>query len=572
VPPSHIVTLTRFGHVRGAALAAERGTPLLIKAALGDGQIELLAFDPSVAPINRWSGSRRLLTTLVAGAAPLSMRRVGLAPVDRVSSFLNPGPQVLDMGAELANLSQTPLATVLALPLILAAAALLILVGGGVVLLRWRRRLSAWLTLAVVAALCLLGARLLTPVARGQAFVNSLSVVFMGPGTVHPADRYVALLSPVSGDYSLTYPAAAQVQDVPPPRDFDASAVGAPPAAFAEGPTTRITLPGVQTWTSRAVELQTTMALRGSVGTHLAVDGTGNIVGSISNSMPFPLQRPALIAGTEFVRLPDIPPGGTTRLHIVPRADVQDHDYDPVLSRVYGEALPDYAAMLGHRFPGLPGAPAGMPPERTLDQRIKNAVSALPERQLLPLLGEVTLVAWSDRKLDPINVAGSAASHRDLTMFIQPISVGLQRGSFRLPTGVLGARTLEVVPKQPRYPCCGPTIQPVSLGSGGQAIFGFQLPQARYTSLSLDAYAGGADVTSSGYTGMPAGALQAYDWRAGRWQGLTFSGATSRLTDPIRFISYTGTLLLRLVAMARSGDLTILDPGHDLQLHGAGTA
>lgn len=569
-PPSHIVTITRFDHVHGAARAAQRGIPLLVESELGDGLIELLAFDPSVAPVAGWRQSRRLLTTLVAGAAPLAMRRAGLAPVDRASSFLNPGTGALDLGSELVNLSQPPLSTVLAFPLILVAESLLVLVCLALVIVRWRRSRAAWLALVGLAVLCVSGERLASPVARSQAFVNTLNVVFMGQGEVHPADRYVALLAPVAGDYSLTYPAPAEAQDAPPPRDFNPAGAAPDPSMFGEGPATEITFPGVQTWTSRAVALRTTMTVGGSIVARLRLDSSGAIVGSVSNHMGVALQRPAVIAGRAYVRLPDLPAGAMTSVHLIPRVDVQDNDYEPMLTRIYGQALPDYAAMLEHRLPVLPGVPPGMPPERTLEQRIRNAASALPETQILPALSEVMLVAWSDRSLDPVGVAGGAATHRDLTLLVQPLSVGLAHGRFRLPTGVLAARALEVVPKPPQYPCCGPTIQPVSLGNGGQAMFAFQLPPARYSSLSVDLYAGGADRTASGYSGMPSGAAQVYDWRASRWVALRFAAGTSRLTHPIRFISYTGTLLLRLVSTARTGDLTILDPGHDIQLHGGG--
>ena len=181
-------------------------------------------------------------------------------------------------------------------------------------------------------------------------------------------------------------------------------------------------------------------------------------------------------------------------------------------------------------------------------------------------------VAWSDRSLDPVMLDGVPVNHRDLTLLVQPVTVALPHGRFLLPTGVQGARVVEVNPTTPEYPLGGYTAQPISLGPGASATFAFDLPKASYRALSIDLYAGGADTTETGYTHVPDGAASVYDWRAHRWTPLHFAASTSRLVNPVRFISYTGSVLVRLRSTKRSGYLAILDPRQDLQLHGAGTA
>lgn len=571
-PPARMLAVTSLAHPRGVVLASQSGLPLVVKSGYGNGQIEYVAFDPSAPPVAGWSASTRLLTWLVSGAAPLGMRRAGLLPVDRATSFLNPGPEPVDLAMELDNLATPPLRTILILPALVLGLIILVVAGGIVIFRRWHWRPMTWAGTGILLAAAAVAALSLQPLARQGAVINTLNVVDMQGGTVHPADRYVSLLSPVSGNYTLSYDNSAEVNDLLPLQIFG----GVPPspeaATFTEGPRTAIELPNVQTWTTRAVQLRTTMQIPGRIATNLHLDSRGRIVGMVVNRTSVPLLRPALIAGQAYARLPDIAPGGHAAVSLYPRSEVTDHEYTQMLTQVYGLTLPDYSAMVVNRSVSIPGNPAGIPADRTLARRIRNAVNALPESHLLSAIGEVTLVAWTDQPLDSIELDGAAASHRDLTLLVQPVTVSAARGRFLLPTGVIGARPVDMQPAAPEYPCGGVTPQPFALGPGSEATFAFQLPRGRYSALSLDLYAGGIDPTTSDYTGVPRNAVEAYDWRAQRWIPLSFHSYSSHFVKPARFISYTGAVLVRVRSTQRIGDLTILDPRADLQIHGTGMA
>jgi hypothetical protein len=60
-----------------------------------------------------------------------------------------------------------------------------------------------------------------------------------------------------------------------------------------------------------------------------------------------------------------------------------------------------------------------------------------------------------------------------------------------------------------------------------------------------------------------------YDWHAGRWAPLNVRQSTAAAPHPMRLLSPTGTILVRLKAIKT--DLSILDPHHDLQLEMTGT-
>lgn len=575
-PPGHVVTVSSLHAPRGVVLSQQGAVPLVVRSGLGDGQIEYLAFDPADTPLRSWSAATPFLTRLVAGATPVSLRRVALSPADRASSVMNPVPLAYDMGAELRNLTAPALPVVLLLGgLLLGGLLIIFLIGRMLARLLGRRHLS-WATFAVLVAVFAATYLRATPtLARQNALVNTVNVVRLeGAGPEYPASRYVGLFAPISGDYRLQYTgqtlARTELEYAESPDQVYSSS--GPQATIEEGASGQMALPDVATWSTRVFNLQTTVSIPGGIDVHVHLDRSGNLVGTVVNRSGFPLLRSAVIAGEAYSRLGDIPAGGTAHVHVDPAADAQHHDEYETLFRLYGRSVPDFGAIGSGPGP-LFGPPSGLPRERTLDDRIRNAVSALPETRLLPVLGEIMFIAWSDRPLGIMKVDGETPRRRDLSLLIKPVTVSLPHGLFALHTGSLGARALEVVPQRPQYDCCGTTIQPISLGSGGSAIFAFEMPapgSIHFSHLRLDMYAGGSDPSSSDYHDVADGTTSVYDWRTDRWVEIRFRDGESALSHPDRLISPTGVLLVRLRPTNRSGDMTILDAHQNMQIAGDG--
>lgn len=214
-------------------------------------------------------------------------------------------------------------------------------------------------------------------------------------------------------------------------------------------------------------------------------------------------------------------------------------------------------------FNGGGCCPGPTPPaEKTVLDRIRNVSMMLPETQQLMTEGEIMLIGWTQQPLGAFDVDGTAPRQRELTMLSMPVHVGFPHRAFRLRSGTIGARLVDDVPQQPvnSNRCCG-FGQPIYIGSGGSGIFEFDLPDphARFSRLTLWANAGGALGDNIGHV---------YDWYSHRWVHVNLSTGEAALRNPNRFISPWGAIQLRLNANYNSGDITILNLNHDLQLTG----
>lgn len=560
------------GRLAVAALSSAQGVPLLeagtqsllVKRPVGNGLVEYLAFDPSMAPLAGWSDAGSFARALLVDATPQSQRLVPLDPADRSTSYLFPGSEPMALGAELANIPAPALSLVLGMLALIVGALLAIAVVAVIV-----RQARPGLAPVVIPLAVLVSAGSLLEVtpafARSRTIVNTLSFVRLeGRGPAYPATVYAGLIAPLSGTYRLeySYPAlATNISSLYPGPYWDAG------TTVSEGATTTMDLGHVGLWSARAVALRTTVNVPGQVATNLRLTRAGTIVGDVRNDTSVPLREPVLIAGRSFTRMRDIPPHASVNVSLAPSADPQEHDYVPMLTRIYGRPL-----IVGNGIPAVSpfGTPSNMPEEKTLSDRIRDAVDTLPETNLVSLMGEVTLVAWTDAPIAPLSVNGSTVQQRELALLVKPIpALNLPVGPFHIRSGTLGAEMLSVRPAPAPYECCGQTAQPISFGPGGWASFAFSLPtHIRVSSARLHLYAGGSDPSATGYEGVPSHGVSAFDWRAGGWATLDFHGGVANLSRAGRFVSPTGSILVRLAA--KGSDLAVLDAHQDLQLEVTG--
>lgn len=550
---------------RGVVLLSSHQQALMVKQPFADGLVEYLAFDPSQAPLAGWSRLGGLSTAILGDAMPQSIRRLTLDPADRASSYLFPGSQPMALGTELANVPAPAVAVLLGLIILVLAAVLLILTAIFVI----RRVRPGLAPIAIpLAVLIAVGGlvRAAPAYAASRTIVNTLSFVrLVGHGPQYPANVYAGVITPLAGTYRLEYsgPAlATNLSALYPGPYWDAG------TTVSEGPSTGVDLGRVGFWGDRALSLRTTVRLDGGVATRLRLTRSGVITGRIYNQTDFVLREPLLIAGRSDVRLADIQPHASEAVTLVPSVDPQEHDYVPMLTRIYGRPL---RAGNGLSAVSPFGNPSDMPREQSMSDRIRDAVDTLPETNLVSVLGEVMFVAWTDASLTPFTVNGSSVQQRNLTMLVKTVPpLSPPAGAFHVRYGTLGAQMLSVNPTPAPYTCCGATAQPISFGRGGSASFAFMLPQhLRLSSMRLDVYAGGSDPEASGYEGLSRGSVFAYDWRSGRWVTLHFHHGVAAVSHPNRLVSSAGALMLRL--LATQAEMSILDAHQDLQLAVAGT-
>jgi hypothetical protein len=563
LPPPRPTTVSVLKDIRGAILATEKGIPLVVRTGLGNGSLEYLAFDPALEPIVSWTSAPALLDRLVAGAAPESTRRMSLPPGYDEVSFLKPGNGPLDLTREAVSL---PVASTVALVLLAVLTLLYVLLAGPVGFLALRRLRRPGLTWLVVPMLVLAFtgvASVIGALSRSDdTLVNSLGMLQLdGTGTHYPLNLYLGLTAPAHGTYRLMYDAPGLAAPIIPfslPQPQVQNSDKAVAWNFQQGMPASIAFTSSGDWRTRAASVRTSVSVPGSVRAHLILDRSGNIVGTIQNDTGLTLANPAIIAGRAWQRLPSMGPHQSVRVSLRPSTDIHRHDYSEMLFKVYGlSSVFDTGSDLWRHA--------------TLSDRIRDAVSALPQTHVLSMVGEVMFVAWTEQPLLAAQLNGAVTEQRSLTLAVKPLTVELAPGTIRLRNGTLGASLVDESPAQPKYSCCNPSAQAIYIGTGGSATFEFDIPRARpvhFRNLTLSVYGGGPDATYTGYTDMPAGACRVFDWRRLRWQSLNFRDGEAVLRQPNRFVSATGALLVKLAALDDSHELIITDPHQDLQLSG----
>ncbi|MGH2441912.1 MAG: hypothetical protein ACRDFX_01965 [Chloroflexota bacterium] len=572
-PKAGRTTLSVLSHPTGTVLASQGSVPLLVQSSYGSGRLLYLGFDPAVAPIASWSGSGRFLTHLMRLAAPEAMSRAGLTQASVQIPFLTGFEPTGNLELDLASLPAAALPPVLLFALLTVLYILVIGPGNFLLLRRLHRRELAWVTVPVLAALCI-GATfgVAGRLKASTVLVNTIGVLRLdGSAIPHQLSMYAGLFAPVSGDYVMTYngpalPAAVtQVQNASQPTAPGDVQNG---LQVQEGNQTQVRFLSMNKWSIGDVGLHTAVSIHGHIQSQLHIDADGYIMGSVRNATHLPLVHVAIIAGKSFVRLADLPPQAVDHIRLKPGADLTAAGESLIWAQVYGSSANVEGYYPGNVSPSLsrvccyssPQAPA-----RSLLDRIRNAVADMPEAQAASGTAEVFLAAWTQQSIGSISVDGSRAQRRDLTLVTAPLSVTFPHGPFTLLSGVLGARLVDESP-QPALnnSCCTPGIESTYLGKGGRATFQFQVPRASHVhwrSLSLGVNAGGA----SG-----AALVSVFDWRTSRWVSVDMSRGYAAISRPASFVSSTGAVLVRLQSTAATGEIHIDDPYRDLQLNGAG--
>ncbi len=562
---------------RGTVLASQAGIPLVVRAEEGQGTVEYLAFDPALSTIQQWSGASGLLTHLVSMAAPGAITRTW-----EPGGFRARFQTVFRSEALTNELSNLPPSTVpfLALFAALTLAYVLVLGPANFVILRFLHRQNlAWVTIPVLSVTYLgsvIG--ISTHLRASSAVLNTVGLVALDGGTSSsPATMYVGLATPQSGDYQLTYDGASLAAPIPQLRNTDgfsfrsASTLQATPLGMRlqEDPQTTVSFVSMRRWTMRDLSIQTSVPIHGTVQSGLTIDSHGDLVGRIYNTTGLDVLDPVVVAGQAVARIATIPAGGSTYVRIQPSTDNFNGGGQSVWNQLYGGSNSDPADNFRH-FGGCCDQFSYPTESQTID-RIRNAVSMLSQAQpdALSAVGEVALIGWSERPLATMHVDGTAPQRRDLTALVAPLGVRFPaRGSFRLLAGTLGSHLVDVLPRAPQSTCCGfgpgnDQGQEASVAPGGFLTFEFDLPatvRVRFRQIAIN--------VNSGDDGANVG--DAYDWHANRWVKIDLSSGDARLSNPDRFVSPAGQLMVRLLATNQGGDLNVYDPNTDIQISGTG--
>jgi hypothetical protein len=583
-PPRRSTVISIVTHPRGTVRASEGGVPLVVQRPIGTGQILYLAFDPQVDPVAHWKARAALAVTLVQWAAPHAIGRANLP-----TSFNSGGPMYfccgpVDLSTEISNVPAAALPSLILFIVLTAFYVLLLGPLNFLVLRRLRRREWSWVTIPVLAALCMATTFGVAFHLKGNTvLINTVgTITLQGTHGPYPATVYAGLFAPLRGDYHLIYDRPSLPSVLAQPYFYNGP--GSPTSnpvtlRFTESAQTHVDFLSMNMWSMREVSLRTSVNISGALRSQLSLNRAGYLTGTIHNGTSLDLIRPVVLAGDAVERLPTISSGRTIEVRLKPQSSTTPQNL--LWQRLYGQPSPQqfsggpmyYGSGLGSSgvpFLGNGGGccPGPLPPkENNLSDRIRNVAAALPDTEVGTMPGEVTLLAWTQRSLGAVTVDGTVPQRRDLNLVMAPLSVHLGRGSFSLPTGVLSARLMDSSPGDSSSGgCCpfDPRIQPLYLSQGGSATFQFDIPgkHIRFRRLALNVNAGGAVGDDIGHV---------YNWRSGRWDQVNLSTGNASLRHPNQYLSPRGALLVKLETTSTSGAVVIGDAHRQLQISGAGT-
>lgn len=549
----------------GTVWASERGVPLVVRREVGQGAVEYLAFDPASTSLPATSA---VLQHLVAMAAPDAITRTWAPGGFRArfeSIFQN-----LALTQELAN---APPATLPMLLLFALLTVLYLLVLGPANFLLLRALGRQRLALATIPALALLYLGSMGAVAAQtrdrSVTLNTVRMVTIdGKSVSRPALQYVGLAAPLPGTYRLTYDTPALPSPLPAvslagfsPRS--ASVLHATPLGMTlqEAPRTSVSFLSMKRWDVRDLTLATSVNVPGQFGSTLTPDAAGDLIGTVHNGTNLDLRDPVIVAGHAFIHLADLPAGAIRRVHIHPGENIVGGDPTSIWTTVYSSPDTGFTDDFGFFFHCCDQPP--LPQETSLGAREGNAVSMFSHAHILPSPSGVVLAGWTTRPLDAPTVNGATPQRRDLTFVVAPLGIHLPaRGTFQIENGVLSGRLVDIVPRAPDVCCSGfggfggpDDSGQISVGTGGSLTFGYTLPLTKHVHLQQFMLTPGDRSDNTG----PA---DLYDWSARRWVTVDLSTGSARVSSPDRFVSPAGQLLVRLRATRLTGDVTVTDQTH----------
>lgn len=283
---------------RGRVLATSGGRVIAADEPYGSGSVTLLGFDPTTSWIAQGDALdapmwRRLLPARTGGA-------VSLADDQGIVSTL----------ANLPSLALPPIGGLLVLLL-----GYIVLVGPvNYLVLRWiDRREWAWVTVPALIAVFTVGSFGIGALLRGSdVIVNEVSIVRGAPGTDQAvAQSYLGIFSPSRAVFQVRVPGDALLAA---PMNGDALFTPTTSLDVVQGDPSRIRNLDVGYGSLRTIRADA--SARGPVVSGSLRLESGSIRGTITNEGSIPLLAPALVLGTSAVRLPDIPPGGSTDVQL----------------------------------------------------------------------------------------------------------------------------------------------------------------------------------------------------------------------------------------------------------------
>lgn len=517
--------------LQGEVLAGSPQLPLVVERRLGNGAVDFIAMDLSVAPFEGWSGTTAFWEAILG---PGSAYPDGLPP--------DMSPRQLrssSMPYALTNMPVLDLPSVRSLSLLLVFYILLV---GPVnyLVLRWRKRLHwAWVTIPLVTVIFSAGAFSLGYSLRGSdIIVNKIAMVELAESGVARVTSYLGLFSPGSQSYEVAVEGDSLLSPVAGYDDPWApvpSGGAATEMVFVQGEPGEVRGLTVDQWSLQSFMSEDVWPDFGQVTADLTIKD-GVVTGTVRNDTGYTLTDAVVILRRQFVRIGDLAPGQEAEVNLSWR-NPQEQRFGPPLSYLLFEQ--EFASP----------SPTGPAREAELKRAVVESVfergpwSGLNSKLLASSPGEpeLLLIGWMDQAPPSVTVSGRLPAEQATAMVYTTLH-------YELPTSgrlVLQPGMIPGVMTQPPRDggFCGDLTSTGVYLSSGEAVFEFRLPDGLQDFdlevLNLNLW------SDMGWWRAPD--VSFYDWVAGEWRQVTEPvQGENPILDPAPLVSDEALIRLRI--------------------------
>lgn len=551
VPGPFVVA--RGDEIRGQILAGDADLPLIVEHTLGNGFVDFIALDPTVAPFEGWSSVAPFWEKLISP---------GAAYPDWMPADMSPARgQTEQMGYALSMLPSLDLPSVRSLAILLAVYILVIGPVNYLLLRRWRRLHWAWITIPVLTILFSAGAFGIGYTLRGSDLIlNKIALITLNGDGPAEVLSFVGIFSPAQQAYDVEVDGDGLLS--PTVRNADpwnmGGVGGAAEMVIVQGAPGRLQGLAISQWSMQSFTTESQWSDFGRVeGTFQFADD--ELRGEIRNDTPYPLTDVVVLWGNYFKRIGDLAAGETI----------------PVVVDLENDASVMMGYSLGWRIyqQEFEGAMGRFPRELEIKRNILDTLSQgmgrlQPMNAKIPAplnLREVTVLGWLSEAPPTVRIAGETPSQQ--TTALLNVNFAPQwpaNGEIYLPPGIVAGQIVQL--PQEGGPCGMGGSTSIYIGRG-EALFDFTLPPefgdltVNRLNLSL--------LSDGGWMAAPHVAL--YDWDGERWLEVESPqmGINSLVFEP-GMIDEDGRFRVRLSADAnQGGGCYYLDLGVEGQRRGA---
>ena len=496
----------------GSVAVSDESQPLVVVGRRGRGTVFMLSLSLTQKPLRGWSGLNRLWVYMLSYARAPQSTLVSYFGQD--SGWGRAPRDVLIHGGSASN----PDSQRLMMGLVLFA----ILIGpvNYLILSRLGRRELALLTIPALAALATGGALVFAGQHRqGDVVLNQVSIVrTWDGGGVGPVHSFVGVFGLHPQHYHLTIPPNSLVADTQ--SAFAIRSQTSRPTTSAQvlqSGEPQLQDIDLEPGNLRTFSLDGSMSNPGKIGGSLLLNGS-HLSGQIVNGFAVPIDGAAVIAGDSVQSLGDLRPGGSHAVSLDIRSDSPTgyRDLSQIVDRLYPGRSRSSTSSPDPRYEIISAA---LNPFQTYGGRVE--------------LSSLSLIGWIDQPVNTVKDPSSGEDARSYTLFVTSLPLQLSDGTQVIPAQLLDRQELG------SSFSARPDANGIVVNAGDSIEYQFTSPvsPAHFMVHSLTL------ATSASPTAF--GTLQLFDWRAGAWADVPFGVGNLAIPNPERFVSATGTVMLR---------------------------